>query len=223
MLEEKKEYWKNGKLKAKWYEDENGDLEGEYKEWYENGNLKIIKNYKDGKLNGVVTLYYPNGNLKVTGKFKENYKNGLFIFYSIDKNILMNRYYELDNLVYSLKIKNQSNSKEEKDKFYINDNKDDNKTKECYLKRIYQNDMPIEEILYIDGNYEGKVEYKIEDGILKADYTYLSPNLSSCLNKWKEARKTYDIDTLDIQKYDGKVINKNRSRIRKDNGLELEI
>lgn len=223
MLEEKKEYWKNGNLKAKWYEDENGLKQEEYEEWYENGNIKAIKNYKNGQLNGVITLYYPNRNLKVIGKFKENYKNGLFIFYSIDKNILMKRYYKLDNLIYSLKIKSKTKFKEENEKFYINNFKSDNKTKECYLKRIYQNDVPIKEILYIDGNYEGKVEYKIEDGILKADYTYLSPNLSNCLNKWKLNKKTYDIDTLDIEKYDGKVINKNKKRCRKEGGIELEI
>lgn len=216
-------YWKNGKIKSEWIENDKGKINGEYREWYENGNLKVIKNYKDGKLNGVITLYYPNGNLKVVGNFKENKKDGLFIFYNTDKSISMKRYYELDNLVYSLKIKNKNNSKEEKEKFYIEDSKEDNKTKECYLKRIYQNDIPIEEILYVDGKYEGKVEYKVEDGILRADYTYLSPNLSSCLNKWKSNKKTYDIDTLDIQKYDGKVIRKNRSRIRKDDGFELEI
>lgn len=50
----------------------DGKLDGLYKSYYENGNLKREENYKDGELDGIAKWYHENGNI---GEEK-NYKNG---------------------------------------------------------------------------------------------------------------------------------------------------
>ncbi|MAD11452.1 MAG: hypothetical protein CMC04_01855 [Flavobacteriaceae bacterium] len=50
----------------------DGKREGEYLEYYENGQLRFKRNYKDGKLEGEYLIYYESGQLKK----KNNYKNG---------------------------------------------------------------------------------------------------------------------------------------------------
>ena len=49
-----------------------GELEGEYKEYYEDGHLKIICNFKNGKFEGEYKEYHKNGQLMRI----YNYKNG---------------------------------------------------------------------------------------------------------------------------------------------------
>ena len=68
------------------------DLEGEpitgvVKSYYDNGNLKLEGNFKDGKYEGLGKGYYENGNLKVEGNFKDGKEEGL-----------EKRYYENGNL-----------------------------------------------------------------------------------------------------------------------------
>jgi antitoxin component YwqK of YwqJK toxin-antitoxin module len=63
----------------------NGKLNGEYKEWYDNRNLKLESNYVNGELHGKYNEWYDNGKPKVEttyvsgekhGKYQEWYKNG---------------------------------------------------------------------------------------------------------------------------------------------------
>lgn len=49
-----------------------GKLHGSYKEWYENGNLRIKCTYKNGLLNGRYNEWYNDGKVKI----KTNYVNG---------------------------------------------------------------------------------------------------------------------------------------------------
>ena len=50
----------------------DGKLDGEYKEYYKNGNLEYHKFYKDGELDGEYKRYYENENLK----YHKFYKDG---------------------------------------------------------------------------------------------------------------------------------------------------
>ena len=65
------EYWENGQLEGK-RNYKNGKVEGEYLKYYENGQLKYKSNHKDGKQDGEWLYYYDNGQLQ----FKSNYKDG---------------------------------------------------------------------------------------------------------------------------------------------------
>ena len=58
---------------------------GEYKEWYSNGQLEILYNYKEGKLEGEYKSWFKNGNQwehtfykdsNLEGEYKSWFKNG---------------------------------------------------------------------------------------------------------------------------------------------------
>tara|TARA_B110000259_G_scaffold112128_1_gene128024 strand:- start:322 stop:1488 length:1167 start_codon:yes stop_codon:yes gene_type:complete len=70
-------YYENGQLKeVKTYKD--GNYYGLFEIYYENGQLAEKYNYKDGNSDGLFESYYENGQLKS----KENYRDGLNITFS---------------------------------------------------------------------------------------------------------------------------------------------
>ena len=44
---------------------------GLHTEYFENGQLEIEENYKDGKEDGTVTWWYENGQIKSEGNYKD--------------------------------------------------------------------------------------------------------------------------------------------------------
>jgi len=56
------EFYQNGRH-YKCYFTENGELEGNYTEYYENGDVKIMCSYYCGKLNGLYQEFDKNGNI----------------------------------------------------------------------------------------------------------------------------------------------------------------
>ena len=74
----------NGKrdgLHRAWYEDgqlryernfKDGKYEGLHRVWYENGRLKYESNYKDGKTNGLCRDWYEDGQLMIEYNFKDD-------------------------------------------------------------------------------------------------------------------------------------------------------
>ena len=58
-----KEYYGNGNLKEI-VNFKNGQREGEWKFYYVNGKLKEIVNFKSGSAEGEYKLYYESGNLE---------------------------------------------------------------------------------------------------------------------------------------------------------------
>lgn len=71
-----KEYFENGELKIE-TQMVNGKPDGEFKEFYANGKLKRWENWKDGKKEGPAKLYYENGQVQSEFSF-ENNKQGPF-------------------------------------------------------------------------------------------------------------------------------------------------
>lgn len=65
-------YYKNGKIKERFYTDKNQLNQGLGYEYYENGNVKEIRKYFNGKSNGKCLNFYQNGKLKAKGKFSNN-------------------------------------------------------------------------------------------------------------------------------------------------------
>jgi antitoxin component YwqK of YwqJK toxin-antitoxin module len=51
----------------------NGKKEGVWKEYYNNGKLKSIANYKNGFKEGQEKSYYPNGNVYNEMSYKQNH------------------------------------------------------------------------------------------------------------------------------------------------------
>ena len=50
--------------------------EGEYKEYFPNGSIKVQYNYSKGKLEGDSKIYYEDGNINRIEKYKNNKLNG---------------------------------------------------------------------------------------------------------------------------------------------------
>lgn len=72
------EYYENGQLKIKKeYKDEK--LNGKYEEYYENGQLEIEKEYNQDKLDGVYRVYREDGSIR----YEFIYENGVLVSWEI--------------------------------------------------------------------------------------------------------------------------------------------
>ena len=72
---------KNKKIKLSEGVYVNGKKEGEWKEWDDyNGNIRVVRNYKNDELNGKYVLYFDyKAIIKNTGSYINNKKNGAWI------------------------------------------------------------------------------------------------------------------------------------------------
>lgn len=68
---EHKTFFKNGQLKEQYSLDAKGQLAGEAKIYFENGQLSTIGNYKNGKKIGERKWYWDNGKLRGMVSFDE--------------------------------------------------------------------------------------------------------------------------------------------------------
>ena len=72
---EYKEWWGNGQLRYHyWVKD--GLKHGECKQWYDNGQLKEHCWYKDGKQDGEYKQWYDNGQIAAHIWYKDNKRDG---------------------------------------------------------------------------------------------------------------------------------------------------
>ena len=62
----------------------DGKQDGLTTAWYENGKKWNEANFKDGKLDGLVTIWYENGQKQSEGNCKDGKQDGLHIFYKED-------------------------------------------------------------------------------------------------------------------------------------------
>ncbi|WCO03608.1 toxin-antitoxin system YwqK family antitoxin [Psychroserpens ponticola] len=84
-------YKKNDSIPAKIFELKNGKLNGQYRQYYENGQLELIENYLDEKITGLGVNYYKSGKLRDSVKFRlDTARNG----YVFSNKTFMKSYYE---------------------------------------------------------------------------------------------------------------------------------
>lgn len=77
------QFYENGNLKSENIVNENNDTEIEdYKEYYQNGFLKLEKYTINGNKNKVYREYFENGNVKYEGLFKNDYPIKKQYFYN---------------------------------------------------------------------------------------------------------------------------------------------
>jgi len=77
------------------YHMTGGVLNGEYKEYYEDGSKKAIRNYKDGELDGITETWYKNGKRSVYASFNKGLMHGVY-----------NSWYENENPMYESQHQN---------------------------------------------------------------------------------------------------------------------
>jgi hypothetical protein len=92
--------------------------EGEYKEYYENGNLKIHCFYKDDKLEGEYREYFENKNLHLHCFYKDNKLEGEYKEYFENKNLHLHLFYK--NNLLNGKHKQYFDYDSQLCKYYIN-------------------------------------------------------------------------------------------------------
>lgn len=75
-------YYNNGKGELnKKFTKKNGNIEGLYKSFYRNGNIKSEVSFSRNKYDGPYKMYYSTGEVRVEGNFRNHKKNGDFILY----------------------------------------------------------------------------------------------------------------------------------------------
>ena len=82
----------NQLLKQYFIFNKNGLLDGESREYYEEGNIKSISPFKNNIPDGVFISYYQNGNIKEKHTYKNGNEEGEGLFYYQNGNIGQNSF-----------------------------------------------------------------------------------------------------------------------------------
>ena len=114
-----KNYYDNGKLKSEFEKNDNGKLDGIYREYYENGQLKLECTYKDGQLDGISKEYYKNNQLSCEYNFKNGQLDGLCKEY-YDSGKIKEEYYCKNGEFEGIYKKYYTNGKEKSEYNYKN-------------------------------------------------------------------------------------------------------
>lgn len=69
-------------------EIKNDKKHGEWKQWYNNGQVWIEEQYSEGIKNGAFTVYYPNGEKNYAGKYDYGVPAGTWTFWNENGEIL---------------------------------------------------------------------------------------------------------------------------------------
>ncbi len=76
-----KSYTETGTLEAVGIVDEKGFKNGDWKDFFESGQVRATGKYKDNKKDGVWTFYFQTGKVEQTGKYKANKPDGKWTWY----------------------------------------------------------------------------------------------------------------------------------------------
>lgn len=74
-----KEFHENGSKKSSYRTDKNGDIEGRYTEYYDNGAIATDGEYRYGKKTGLWVEYFEDGVVKSQGYYYDGVKTGKWI------------------------------------------------------------------------------------------------------------------------------------------------
>jgi antitoxin component YwqK of YwqJK toxin-antitoxin module len=151
-------YFQDGTLKEKTFYT-NGKAQGKSQVWYDNGLLRGEYIYKNDQLNGPFTEYYYNGVKKSDGNYENDAKNGLQRRYRTSG--------ELQEEVFMKSDKNDGISKT----YYLNGQLESSQT-------------------YLDGKIDGKYTRYFEDGKLASEGTYKKGKADGDWKIWFPSGKT---------------------------------
>jgi antitoxin component YwqK of YwqJK toxin-antitoxin module len=68
-----------------WWKEDMKD--GVWKQYFENGRLKLSAAYRNGKLEGEIITYYPDGKKETEGKYRQDVPDGKWVHYLNDGKI----------------------------------------------------------------------------------------------------------------------------------------
>lgn len=164
------EYYDSGKPREIIEVDKNtGKPDGSYKEFYENGNLKVEGNFKEGKQHGSYKKYYSNGEIHIKGSYKDGELDGVRKTYYKNGELEKKEKYKAGKLHGSFKS------------YYENG--------ELNVKTSYTNDT-------LDGDYEKyddkgqlRIDASLKKGLLTGSYKeYYSNGKSKIETEFKDGQ-----------------------------------
>lgn len=104
QLRNRREYFKNGKLAMSFFVNDQNELEGPYRAYHENGNLKTKSQLVNGLIEGIQYDYHKTGEIEAITHYKKNRVNGYQRFYNAD-GALRTEFYKFENkLIYEKRI-----------------------------------------------------------------------------------------------------------------------
>lgn len=145
-------YYNTGQLKEKALYNK-GKLTGVLDGWHTNGNKWYVYNYVDGKVNGQATLYYYNGLVNKTMTYKDDKKNGPEKGYSSKGYLLYTAGYADDE-------------------------------QDGILTYYYPNGNKQDEIMYKKGKAEGTYKAYYKDGKLKTQGEFVGDKKQGLWTTW---------------------------------------
>ena len=135
--------------------------DGSTKSYWDDGTLKSVLRYENGKLNGECLWYYANGKPMMQACYKANAKDGRFMRWHENGNLMEDCYYkdnELDSVYRSYSLKGILASEEH----YSNGKLDGE------FKKWYDNGQVFQDGQYADDMMDGSWLIFYSDGVLAA-------------------------------------------------------
>lgn len=87
-------YYDNGNLKAQWYRNNDGKLDGHFIEWRIDKTLKSLYIYKDDKIHGLCKTYHGNGTQCLSVNYRNDVLHGPCEKRNQNKRLLVNANYK---------------------------------------------------------------------------------------------------------------------------------
>ena len=167
------EYYNSGKPREIVEVDkETGKPDGSYKEFYENGNLKVEGNFKEGKQHGSYKKYYSNGEIHIKGSYKDGKLDGVRKTYYENGELEEKEKYKMGKRDGSYK-KYDKEGQLRIEASFVNDNLTDDYTE------YYSNGKKRFVTSYNDsGALDGKYEEYYDDGNLKVKTSFKNDRLN---------------------------------------------
>lgn len=72
----------------------NGKRVGKWSSWFKSGELQSELAYKNGLEHGIYQVYYKNGSTKILGNYKDGKEIGEWQFFTEDGNLAQSKNYE---------------------------------------------------------------------------------------------------------------------------------
>jgi antitoxin component YwqK of YwqJK toxin-antitoxin module len=70
-------HWSNGNLRYEWYYKNGKRADGVSSTWFESGQLKATRTWKNGMKSGPYSIWFENGQKQYEGTFKDGEQEGL--------------------------------------------------------------------------------------------------------------------------------------------------
>lgn len=159
-----KDYFENNQVKAEGMYKSNL-REGKWTFYFKDGRTQQIGNYKNGKMNGVWMRYYDAGNIFVEENFYNGKEDGMYAEYDMLGNVITQGEYLEGEKEGDWIVKINDFTAKGKYVTGLLDGK---------WKYFYEDGTLMFEGEYIQGNPEGKHKYYYPDGSLKEEQFYSS-------------------------------------------------